>query len=67
MEKLVLRQSGGDSEDDSSRTAAEIVRRKIARRTAAEFRDGMYINLGTYMTAVRRQNIKLYENVPACG
>ncbi len=47
VEKLVLRQPP-DAKPET-RSAAEIIRRKIARRAAAEFRDGMNINLGIYI------------------
>jgi hypothetical protein len=47
VEKLVLRQSP-DAKPET-RSAAQIVRRKIARRAAAEFQDGMNINLGIYI------------------
>ncbi len=46
VEKLVLRQPP-DAKPET-RSAAEIIRRKIARRAAAEFKDGMNINLGIY-------------------
>jgi hypothetical protein len=47
VEKLVLRQPP-DAKPET-RSAAELIRRKIARRAAAEFRDGMNINLGMYI------------------
>ncbi len=47
VEKLVLRQPP-DAKPET-RSAAELIRRKIARRAAAEFQDGMNINLGTYI------------------
>ncbi len=49
VEKLVLRQSP-DAKPET-RSAAELIRRKIARRAAAEFQDGMNINLGIYSTS----------------
>jgi hypothetical protein len=47
VEKLVLRQPP-DAKPET-RSAAEIIRRKIASRAAAEFQDGMNINLGLYI------------------
>jgi hypothetical protein len=47
VEKLVLRQPP-DAKPET-RSAAELIRRKIARRAAAKFQDGMNINLGTYI------------------
>jgi hypothetical protein len=46
VEKLVLRQP--PDAKPAARSAAELIRRKIARRAAVEFQDGMNINLGIY-------------------
>ncbi len=64
MEKVVLRRPDGVESDGGaeSRPAAEVIRRKIARRAAAEFKDGMNVNLGRQSGPTNSDIYNIYNN-----